>query len=1223
MGGLFDFLSQYSPEDYNDPLGYEKYLEEERRKKEEQEKQFNLLDTLGIRNQDSPSLLTAFNEALGVPLALAKKPIDWLASKASGLNETRPAEELLRAGLFPDVLPGDVSPVSKPSMDFPLGSERTSEDVEDITNISHQLGGAGESIAGMALNPAMYTIPKMPRLMAAGIFGPGMAESAYSNVGKGEYGKAAIDALALTGLGVHGIRDTLKGSEVKQSSEVVNERPISEPIESMAAPKIAEPAIRENFQQNFESTAQKLVDDILPEVSNTFGEDIGPVKVRSATIQGDTPAYFDNVKGEMVLDPSKLGTLDAKGLGETILHELTHRKEHHDIPGINTNIREDPTTGERAGLIPIGEGKWAETDPLNLEHTVEGDLYRAEHGSANEHLLQTAQESLMNNPDILGRLEQFHNDIRGVRSEEFNRGREPINTYEENLGEIQKGYEAPIKKETPEKVEETSPSEKVVSEPANILRKILQETGLTKFNKSNLVESLKAKGVEVPEEVKAQLEPLLSELEDRGWVSKKIAGTYTLLVEPPKRVTEIFKEKAEAEKPLADLESTLRASLEAGSRTPSEATKPATVTVAPKGPTATAPEPAADLKSPSIEQTIKEKLTPEEQKALAFLFGGKRAKGKANVPEEVRLAQEAASRIVSEKKAPSKVPTEAVSEKVEEAKTPPTKEPPPSEPVEELGESGGEGKPVKYKVTLSDGSEHLVKGTSIEDAKANAEEILSEYNSTKTIDNIERHLTSLERAAKDEISPLKTGTERVSEDVAAQRKLESENVREFGDLVKKTESLKKAQVREKLAIEKLKLKKPKIPLKQGGNPIVKSLVDLAQTVKAFRFTGDLGHLNQQGKQGLILLALSDPKSLPGIFKSTFKQGFSEKAFTDFHTKLEQDPKFSRFVNQFSFDVPGMGKFQKEEVFAGGYAENIPGVGKYYVRPFDRLYTGGLNAIRYVLGKNGIKNLEDQGSTMDNSPEAYRSLARGLNVITRRGDIKPVTAQAMTTLNAIFGAPRNRLARMQQFELLLEKGPSGKLARRGIAAMAGYNLLMFGALKAIYGNEIEFVSDPDRSDFLKIRKGNITVDPWAGLGTIVRTTMRPFGYASMAYDSKTGVGREVPLSEAIGNDIGNMLAPAILLTWELATGKDVRGYLKDKTTALWNLVPMSYEGTKEIAQEGKFEDLIFSLMEWTGDQVNVFNREKAQEESDRLKRERGLPVSRRRKNKHTYSYQPGG
>jgi hypothetical protein len=407
------------------------------------------------------------------------------------------------------------------------------------------------------------------------------------------------------------------------------------------------------------------------------------------------------------------------------------------------------------------------------------------------------------------------------------------------------------------------------------------------------------------------------------------------------------------------------------------------------------------------------------------------------------------------------------------------------------------------------------------------------------------------------------------------------------------------------AQEKAKAKKPKIPIKPPGEHPIRDLFD---TIKGLAYSGDLGHFGRQGKQGLSLLAITDPKKIPGIIKETFKQTLSEEEFTKFHKRLGEDPEFSRLVKDFKFDVPGMESFKAEEAFAGGKAESIPVLGKYYVRPSDRGYTGGMNAIRYALAKTRLDAMKKQGLSMEKNPEAYRSLARGLNVITQRGDFGPVWQQALTDVSGFLGAPRNRLSRMQQFQVMLEKGEAGKLTRRGVAASIGYNVLLFGALKAMYGDEIEFISDPERSDFLKIRKDNITVDPWYGMGTVIRSTMRPFGLATLSRDSKTGKAREVSLSESLGSDIGNMLAPGVLLAWELASGKDVRGYLKDRVSALWNVAPISIKGVKDIAEEGNFEDFVFALMEATGESTNVFNREKASKENERLKKERGIKPS---------------
>lgn len=152
-----------------------------------------------------------------------------------------------------------------------------------------------------------------------------------------------------------------------------------------------------------------------------------------------------------------------------------------------------------------------------------------------------------------------------------------------------------------------------------------------------------------------------------------------------------------------------------------------------------------------------------------------------------------------------------------------------------------------------------------------------------------------------------------------------------------------------------------------------------------------------------------------------KQTFSEKEFTSFHEKLAQDPKLLRMSKDFRLDMPGLPGHLGEEAFHGGEAiESAPVIGAY-VKASDRAYTSYMNSIRYSLVKDGISRLEKSGFTMDKNPEKYRELARGINIITQRGDISGKAAQLFNTASNVFWAPRAKYSRIQQIGELVKPG----------------------------------------------------------------------------------------------------------------------------------------------------------------------------------------------------------
>jgi len=379
------------------------------------------------------------------------------------------------------------------------------------------------------------------------------------------------------------------------------------------------------------------------------------------------------------------------------------------------------------------------------------------------------------------------------------------------------------------------------------------------------------------------------------------------------------------------------------------------------------------------------------------------------------------------------------------------------------------------------------------------------------------------------------------------------------------------------------------------------------SVKALASSGDLGHIARQGKQGTLYLLTHKPSEVGTAFKEMAKQTFSEKEFKTFHEKLAQDPKLLRMSKDFRLDMPGLPGHLGEEAFHGGEAiESAPVIGAY-VKASDRAYTSYMNSIRYSLVKDGISRLEKSGFTMDKNPEKYRELARGINIITQRGDISGKAAQLFNTASNVFWAPRAKWSRIQQIGELVKPGESGRLARQGLAHTMAFNALLFGLLKAKYGDDVKFNTDPENTDFLKIRIKNTTVDPWFGLGAIIRSANQ--GVSGEKTSGSTGKTVPVSASDAVGSFLTNSLAPGITMLYELASGKSTLGFEKSRLESLLGVAPLAMRDIRDIAEEHGLDGLLLDILSYEGEQINTFNPKKAKAEQERLKKERGLKPSK--------------
>jgi hypothetical protein len=185
-----------------------------------------------------------------------------------------------------------------------------------------------------------------------------------------------------------------------------------------------------------------------------------------------------------------------------------------------------------------------------------------------------------------------------------------------------------------------------------------------------------------------------------------------------------------------------------------------------------------------------------------------------------------------------------------------------------------------------------------------------------------------------------------------------------------------------------------------------------------------------------------------------------------------------------------GYVEKVEGFIG---EKLFGTKNFgFVQGSERAYVMYLNKMRVDLFNKYAAGLERNGKTYDNSPEAYKAIAKYVNNITGRGNMGKAE-EAAKYLNAIFFSPRLIASRLSLLNpVYIAKMPLDvkKIYLKDMAAFIGTGLTVIGMIYFALGGDDEddvwVELDPRSSDFMKIRQGEKRWDIWGGFQQYIRT-----------------------------------------------------------------------------------------------------------------------------------------
>ncbi len=298
------------------------------------------------------------------------------------------------------------------------------------------------------------------------------------------------------------------------------------------------------------------------------------------------------------------------------------------------------------------------------------------------------------------------------------------------------------------------------------------------------------------------------------------------------------------------------------------------------------------------------------------------------------------------------------------------------------------------------------------------------------------------------------------------------------------------------------------------------------------------------------------------FKNMFAFTFVPRLMREYEKNLKETGEWYEMKEDgIVFSNPSEMKLnEREEDFRNNIFEGLRGMRgddskvknavSYIGEPIfasERAAAGALNTIRVERYRSARRNLESQGITRQNNPEAYKKMSEWVMNMTGRGKMLEMIENSKTgkTLagNTFYGA---RLM-ASRFNLLknpfFSKMPP-EVRKEAFKDMAGYvsGVALTGLALMAAGGKVSF--DPDKPDFLQVRFGDTKYDISGGMTAYIRTFLR---LSKAAFEQGHAVGgTKSDTKEANkysgfatrtgGTFITNKFAPNTAYAYHFLTGK---------------------------------------------------------------------------------------
>lgn len=255
----------------------------------------------------------------------------------------------------------------------------------------------------------------------------------------------------------------------------------------------------------------------------------------------------------------------------------------------------------------------------------------------------------------------------------------------------------------------------------------------------------------------------------------------------------------------------------------------------------------------------------------------------------------------------------------------------------------------------------------------------------------------------------------------------------------------------------------------------KEALKLLSESRSLLASGDLSGSLRQGFYGAVtdpLLNAQGSEVLPSSFGTMLKAAWlgGKQAMADRMVQIESHPNFD-IMKQMGVEFAEAGGGVAEENIRTEYLKLVPGV-RNWLGWSERTYAGFLDAQRALWAESIIEELESEGITFHDNPEAYKAGGELINIGTGRGNIGTGKLKAaIEAFGGVFFAPRFVVSRMQLLTHVSGGMATLPPAIRKIEtkrAMRFHTVITLPMLALIAAGIVAV--DPDDDDFLKIRVG---------------------------------------------------------------------------------------------------------------------------------------------------------
>lgn len=328
-----------------------------------------------------------------------------------------------------------------------------------------------------------------------------------------------------------------------------------------------------------------------------------------------------------------------------------------------------------------------------------------------------------------------------------------------------------------------------------------------------------------------------------------------------------------------------------------------------------------------------------------------------------------------------------------------------------------------------------------------------------------------------------------------------------------------------------------------GGQVYDTVVDVANLPRTLMSSVDLSAPLRQGG----FFTVTEPKASAKAAKDMIRS-ISEKGYDKVLDEIANHPDH-KLAKRMGVEFTEVGRddftlSHTEEAYLSKIAGALP-----VVKQSQQAYVAFLDGQRQQVFSKFAGELRAQGKTPETHPEAFRYIAKFVNIGTGRGSLGHKGNQIAPALNTLFFSPRFLASRVQLLNMAVNpvswaRMPEGarKIVMRKNAQFTGTIATVLG-LAAAAGAKVGL--DPDDADFLKIRFGNWSYDALSGIQQPMRFMFR-LGKAIKADVTKDDLYAGEDKADLITKFGRSKLAPGASFLTDYLAGENYSGKKFDLT-----------------------------------------------------------------------------